>query len=133
MSTNSVLIYDGDCQFCQLSLEFGIRHMKTFPSYVAFQKIDPALFGLTIEQVRAQIWLVRSADNVNSSIGGHLAAAAILQMQGNLFYRLAGLLMKTPPISWVAKLAYGWIARNRHRLPGGSRTCKIQDTYLTGE
>jgi predicted DCC family thiol-disulfide oxidoreductase YuxK len=133
MSTNSVLIYDGDCQFCQLSLEFGIRHMKTFPSYVAFQKIDPALFGLTIEQVRAQIWLVRSADNVNSSIGGHLAAAAILQMQGNLFYRLAGLLMKTPPISWFAKLAYGWIARNRHRLPGGSRTCKIQDTYLTGE
>jgi predicted DCC family thiol-disulfide oxidoreductase YuxK len=133
MSTNSVLIYDGDCQFCQLSLEFGIRHMKTFPSYVAFQKIDQALFGLTIEQVRAQIWLVRSADNVNSSIGGHLAAAAILQMQGNLFYRLAGLLMKTPPISWVAKLAYGWIARNRHRLPGGSRTCKIQDTYLTGE
>jgi predicted DCC family thiol-disulfide oxidoreductase YuxK len=133
MSTNSVLIYDGDCQFCQLSLEFGIRHMKTFPSYVAFQKIDPALFELTIEQVRAQIWLVRSADNVNSSIGGHLAAAAILQMQGNLFYRLAGLLIKTPPISWLAKLAYGWIARNRHRLPGGSRTCKIQDTYLTGE
>jgi predicted DCC family thiol-disulfide oxidoreductase YuxK len=133
MSTNSVLIYDGDCQFCQLSLEFGIRHMKTFPSYVAFQKIDPALFGLTIEQVRAQIWLVRSADNFNSSIGGHLAAAAILQMQGNLFYRLAGLLMKTPPISWLAKLAYGWIARNRHRLPGGSRACKIQDTYLTGE
>jgi len=133
MSTKSVLIYDGDCQFCQLSLEFGIRHMKTFPSYVAFQKIDPALFGLTVEQVRSQIWLVRSEHNVNSSIGGHLAAAALLQMQGNLFYRLAGLLMKTPPISWLAKLAYGWIAQNRHRLPGGSRTCKIQDTYLTGE
>lgn len=130
MSTKSVLIYDGDCKFCQLSLEFGIRHMKTFPSYVAFQKIEPSTFGLTHDQVRSEIWLVGLGNQTDSVLGGHLAAAAILGMQRNPVYRLAGLLMKTPPTSWLAKATYGWVARNRHRLPGGTRACKIQDNYL---
>jgi predicted DCC family thiol-disulfide oxidoreductase YuxK len=51
-------------------------------------------------------------------------------MQANLFYRLAGFLMKTPPTSWLAKIAYHWIAKNRHRLPGGTKQCSIQDNYL---
>jgi predicted DCC family thiol-disulfide oxidoreductase YuxK len=129
MSTNQVLIYDGDCKFCQLSLEFGIKHMAIFPSYVAFQKIDPEIFGLTQQQVRAQIWLVDLAATSNKSLGGHLAAAEILLMQGNILYRLLGWLMKTPPTSWLAKIGYRWIADNRHRLPGGSRECKLIDNY----
>lgn len=132
MSSKPVLIYDGDCKFCQLSLEFGIRHMKVFPSYVAFQKIEPSAFGLTEEQVRSEIWLVEKGSEQTFNLGGHLAAAAILQMQANLFYRLAGFLMKTPPTSWLAKFVYRWIARNRHRLPGGTRQCSIQDNYLAG-
>lgn len=105
--------------------------MKNFPAYVAFQKIDPSVFGLTDGQVRSEIWLVGEGNKTESLLGGHLAAAAILEMQTNLFYRLAGFLMKTPPTSWLAKITYGWVARNRHRLPGGSRACNIQDNYLT--
>jgi len=132
MSSKPVLIYDGDCKFCQLSLEFGIRHMKVFPSYVAFQKIEPSSFGLTEKQVRSEIWLVDKRPNKNLRLGGHLAAAAILEMQTNLFYRVAGFLMKTPPTSWLAKVGYRWIARNRHRLPGGSKVCRIEDNYPAG-
>ena len=132
MTSKPVLIYDGDCKFCQLSLEFGIRHMKIFPLYVAFQKIEPSSFGLTEKQVRSEIWLVDNGPHQNLRLGGHLAAAAILQMQANLFYRVAGFLMKTPPTSWLAKVAYRWIARNRHRLPGGTKQCSIQDNYLSG-
>jgi len=132
MTSKPVLIYDGDCKFCQLSLEFGIRHMKIFPLYVAFQKIEPSSFGLTEKQVRSEIWLVDNGPDQNLRLGGHLAAAAILQMQANLFYRVAGFLMKTPPTSWLARVTYRWIARNRHRLPGGSKVCKIEDNYLAG-
>ena len=130
MSEKTVLIYDGDCKFCQLSLEFGIRHMKTFPAYVAFQKIDPSTFGLTFDQVRSEIWLVSPGSQTGSNLGGHLAAGAILEMQSNPLYKLAGFLMRIPPTSWLAKLTYGWIAHNRHRLPGGSKACSIQDNYL---
>jgi glycosyltransferase involved in cell wall biosynthesis len=49
-----VLIYDGDCQFCRLSLDFGLRILKNFPLYVAFQRINPKEFGLTLEQVKSQ-------------------------------------------------------------------------------
>jgi predicted DCC family thiol-disulfide oxidoreductase YuxK len=132
MTSKPVLIYDGDCKFCQLSLEFGIRHMKIFPLYVAFQKIEPSSFGLTEKQVRSEIWLVDNVPHQNLRLGGHLAAAAILQMQANLFYRVAGFLMKTPPTSWIAKIVYNWIAKNRHRLPGGTKQCSIQDNYLSG-
>ena len=133
MTSKPVLIYDGDCKFCQLSLEFGIRHMKVFPPYVAFQKIEPSSFSLTEKQVRSEIWLVDEGLNQSFRLGGHLAAAAILQMQSNLFFRLAGALMKTPPTSWLAEIAYRWVARNRHRLPGGARACTIQDNYLSGD
>jgi predicted DCC family thiol-disulfide oxidoreductase YuxK len=129
MSEKLVLIYDGDCKFCQLSLEFGIKHLRAFPQYVAFQKIDPKDFGLTASQVRSQIWLAQKTPSTAEVLGGHLAAGAILKLQPSLWLRALGWMASTPPTSWVADLLYRLIAANRHRLPGGSRECRIQDNY----
>jgi predicted DCC family thiol-disulfide oxidoreductase YuxK len=129
MSEKLVLIYDGDCKFCQLSLEFGIKHLRAFPQYVAFQKIDPKDFGLTASQVRSQIWLAQKTPSTAEVLGGHLAAGAILRLQPSRWLKLLGSLASTPPTSWVASLLYKLIAANRHRLPGGSRECRIQDNY----
>ena len=130
MQESRVLIYDGDCQFCQLSLEFGIKNLRIFPQYVAFQKINPKEFGLTEEQVRSQIWLAPKHPAVGASLGGHLAAGAILGLQPSLWLRALGWLASTPPTSWVADFIYRLIAANRHRLPGGSRACKLEDNYF---
>ena len=124
--TELVLIYDGDCQFCRLSLDFGLRILKKFPLHVAFQRINPEDFGLTEEQVKSQIWTV-GGDKPPS--GGHLAVAVLLEMQANPLYRALAWLIRTPPTSWIAKKLYFFIAANRHRLPGGSRECKLTDTY----
>ena len=123
---NIVLIYDGDCQFCRLSLEFGLRVLNAFPLYVAFQRINPSDFGLTTDQVKSQIWTVGAG---RPPSGGHLAVAELLGLQTNWFYRALGWLVRTPPTSWIAKKLYFFIAANRHRLPGGSRECKLTDTY----
>jgi predicted DCC family thiol-disulfide oxidoreductase YuxK len=131
MSEKLVLIYDGDCKFCQLSLEFGIKHLRAFPQYVAFQKIDPKDFGLTASQVRSQIWLAQKTPSTAEVLGGHLAAGAILKLQPSRWLRALGWLASTPPTSWVASLLYKVIAANRHRLPGGSRACKLEDNYRT--
>jgi predicted DCC family thiol-disulfide oxidoreductase YuxK len=130
VTKNRVLIYDGDCKFCQLSLDFGIRHLRTFPRYVAFQKIDPAQFGLTVDQVKTQIWLVNQELGSKEPKGGHLAAGEILTMQRNPFYKVLGWFVKTPPTSLLADVVYRWVAKNRHRLPGGSRQCKLEDNYF---
>ena len=130
MQESRVLIYDGDCQFCQLSLEFGIKNLRIFPQYVAFQRIDPQDFGLTEKQVRSQIWLAQKAPTTSKTLGGHLAAGAILKLQPSWWLRVLGWLASTPPTSWVANLLYKLIAANRHRLPGGSRACKIEDNYF---
>jgi predicted DCC family thiol-disulfide oxidoreductase YuxK len=130
MQESQVLIYDGDCQFCQLSLDFGIRHLRIFPQYVAFQKIDPRDFGLTTQQVRSQIWLAQKSSANAVALGGHLAAGAILRLQPSRWLRILGWLASNPPTSWVANLLYKVIAANRHRLPGGSRACKLEDNYF---
>ena len=130
MRESRVLIYDGDCQFCQLSLDFGIKNLRIFPQYVAFQRIDPKDFGLTEKQVRSQIWLAHKTPTRAAALGGHLAAGAILKLQPSWWLRALGWLASTPPTSWVANQLYKLIAANRHRLPGGSRACKIEDNYL---
>jgi predicted DCC family thiol-disulfide oxidoreductase YuxK len=122
----SLLIYDGDCQFCQLSLEFGIRVLEIFPKYAAYQRIEPSKFGLSTSDVRSQIWFITPG---SKPLGGHLAAAAILGLQTNVAWRLLGWFMRKTPTSWFAKWVYFFIAANRHRLPGGSRQCNLKDTY----
>ena len=129
MDESWVLIYDGDCQFCQLSLDFGIKKLRIFPQYVAFQKVDPNDFGLTAQQVRSQIWLAQRSPASAAALGGHLAAGAILKLQPSRRLRFLGWLASTPPTSWAADLLYKLIAANRHRLPGGSRACKLEDNY----
>jgi predicted DCC family thiol-disulfide oxidoreductase YuxK len=130
VSKPKVLIYDGDCQFCRLSLEFGIKNLPVFPQYTAFQRINPADFGLTEPQVRSKIWLVEKGTPVNTPLGGHLAAGAILLNQTKPLLRALGWMISTPPTSWLADLTYRLIAANRHRLPGGTRQCKLEDNYL---
>jgi predicted DCC family thiol-disulfide oxidoreductase YuxK len=130
MLESKVLIYDGDCQFCQLSLDFGIRNLRKFPQYVAFQRIQPGHFGLTDEQVRSQIWLAQKTPASAAPLGGHLAAGAILKLQPSRWLKGLGWLISTPPTSWAADLLYKFVAANRHRLPGGSRACKIEDNYF---
>ncbi|WP_296629891.1 DCC1-like thiol-disulfide oxidoreductase family protein [Rhodoluna sp.] len=121
MNESATLIYDGDCAFCRQSLRWGIDHLPWFSRYVAFQKINPADYGLTEAQVREQIWLVDG----EKRLGGHRAAAWILSQQPTYGWRLLGSLITF--YSPVSALVYAWVAKNRHRLPGGTKECSIDD------
>jgi predicted DCC family thiol-disulfide oxidoreductase YuxK len=128
MQKTAFLIYDGDCAFCQLSLQWGIDNLPWFPPYVAFQKINPTDFGLTQEQVRSQIFVVDS----NRTFGGHRAGAWILTHQpkpgaASALWRTFGHLINF--FSPISAVAYRAVAANRHRLPGGSATCKLEDNF----
>jgi predicted DCC family thiol-disulfide oxidoreductase YuxK len=79
--------------------------------------------------VSSQVWLVGPSNEGIKPLGGHLAVTQILLDQPQFYWRWLGFLMKTPPFSFVADLVYKWVAKNRHRLPGGSRACKLEDTF----
>lgn len=126
MLEHGLLIYDGDCKFCQLSLDFALRKLENMPKYVAFQRINPSDFGLTAEQVRQEIWLFRTG---HDPLGGHRAIAELFSSQKKRFWRLLGKLMQLAPIDPIAASVYRWVARHRHQLPGGSKECQLKDTF----
>jgi predicted DCC family thiol-disulfide oxidoreductase YuxK len=54
---------------------------------------------------------------------GARGAVEVIRRLGPI-WRILAPIMAHPPVLWVAKLVYAWVARNRHRL--GSGTCEIE-------
>lgn len=121
MNTNAVLIYDGDCAFCKNSLRIALEKLPIFCRYSAYQNTDISALGLTTAQVQAQVWLVDG----ETKLGGHRAVAWLLLNQSEIGWRALGrLILIASPVS---ALIYRWVAKNRHRLPGGTKECSIED------
>ena len=121
MNSNAVLIYDGDCAFCKNSLRIALAKLPTFCRYSAYQSTDLAALGLTVADAQSQVWLVDGS----TKLGGHRAVAWLLLNQRELGWRALGrLILLASPLS---ALIYSWVAKNRHRLPGGTKECSIED------
>lgn len=118
----SVLIYDGDCAFCNRSLQFGLRNLRWFPRYRPFQELTENEYGRPRSDFEKSIWIIGDA----RQLPGHKAAAWILLQQTNPMHRALGALIYFGgPMS---ALAYRLIAKNRHRMPGGTAACEIEST-----
>lgn len=117
-----LLIYDGDCAFCQRCTELAGRLPVAVPAE-PFQLLDAAAYGLTPGQVRAAAWWI-GADG--SRRRGHRAVAAVLSAQPGRVWRTVGWILDRPPVGWLAAPAYALVARLRHRLPGGTARCRVE-------
>lgn len=117
MTSGAVLIYDADCGFCRSSLAVGRRVLAWTPRAVGFQHVDLALYGLTEAEARRSVQLVRPG---RPTLHGAAAIVAILRAQPSAPWRLAGHVLATPPISWIAEGCYRLVARYRRRLPGST-------------
>ena len=117
-----MLIYDGDCVFCTRCAVWAEQRLPEGAEVVAWQAVpDLGRYGLTVDDVTsAAYWVDRSG----KAHRGHRAAARTLLAIGGA-WRLLGALLLVPPISWLAAGLYELIARNRHRMPGGSPACKV--------
>jgi predicted DCC family thiol-disulfide oxidoreductase YuxK len=121
MDNGGLLIYDGDCAFCKNSLKWAIDNLSRMPRYVAYQKLDLNEYSLSLEEVKAKVWVLLETQQ----LGGHRAVAWLFSSQIELRWRVLGAFISiTSPISgWV----YSWIAKNRHLMPGGTKECTIDD------
>lgn len=116
----ATLVYDGDCAFCTSSVRWVPRLRLRVDEMVAWQHADLGSLGLTEQQCDEAAWLV-----VDGRRWGGAAAAAHLLLRGPWYWRPLGVLLLTPPFSWVARAAYRWIAKNRDRMPGGTAACAL--------
>ncbi|APH45154.1 hypothetical protein BMW26_09465 [Microbacterium sp. 1.5R] len=121
MHARPLLVYDGDCAFCTTWVQRLERWLGRFPEAQPWQWLDLDEIGLSSADVTRYAWLLVGARRMR----GHAAFAGLLRMQRSRQLRFAGVLLVTPPFSWVAALGYSLIARFRHRLPGGTAACAL--------
>jgi predicted DCC family thiol-disulfide oxidoreductase YuxK len=119
--TVPTLVYDGDCAFCTSCAEFIGRHMRGAAHVVPWQFADLDALGLTVEQCEQAVQWVGTDGRVTS---GPEAIADLLRGSGQAWRPLGWLLARRPVLA-AAWPAYRWVARNRHRMPGGTPACSL--------
>ncbi len=117
-----LLVFDGDCAFCTTWVRRLERLLTRFPDAQPHQWIDFAALGLSRHDVTHYVWLLTEDGR---RFCGHEAVAALFRAQPGLHWRFLGHLLVTPPFSWAAAVAYAFVARFRHRLPGGTPQCAM--------
>lgn len=93
--------------------------LPVMPDTIPYQQADLDTLAFTLEEVAERVWLVTA----NQHYGGHLAISAMLRLQPHAGWRFLGWILATPPFATAAAVGYSFIARIRHRLPGGTPAC----------
>jgi len=125
--TYGTVIYDGDCAFCSSSVRFLQRVVKPGATFVPYQFINPADFGLTLAECETALRYVHPD---GSTFAGHEAYRQMLKQEGGAWAAL-GFLMRTPGYYAIANAVYRLIAKNRHKMPGGTPTCSLENRPRT--
>lgn len=109
----SVLLYDGDCMFCNRSVDLGAR-MGARVDFQPWQRADLDTLGVSEERAQREVVLV--APNGRTRSGASAVAALLWTCPGP--WRYAGPVLDLPGVRTVAELVYRLISDNRHRLAG---------------
>ncbi|THV38539.1 thiol-disulfide oxidoreductase DCC family protein [Glycomyces buryatensis] len=118
--TKPVFLYDGDCAFCSTSAEFIERRVRNDADVKPWQWMDLDALGVTQQDAEdAVMWIepgfVKSGPD----------AIAVLLRRAQWYWKPLGWIASLKPVSWAAWPVYRLIARNRHRLPGGTPACSL--------
>lgn len=119
-----VFLYDGDCAFCTSCARFIERHIPTSAEVTPWQFADLEALGIsTADAERAVQWIHPGPGRPLRADGP--AAIARLLVDAGSYWRPLAWLLELPPFRWIAGPAYRLVARNRHRLPGGTAACQL--------
>jgi predicted DCC family thiol-disulfide oxidoreductase YuxK len=117
--TRPVLVFDGDCAFCTSCARL-LERIGPEAQIVAWQVADLDELGITAAQAAEALRWVGADGTVRS---GHEALAAALGAAPRPRWRVLGRGLLLPGVSPAAAAGYRLVARNRHRLPGGTPAC----------
>lgn len=112
------LLYDADCAFCTRSAGW-LRRLPLHVDVLPMQSLDLAAHGIDPGRAERELPFL---PETGPPAYGHRAFAGALAT-GPWWCRL----LTAPVLSPVAAGVYRLVARNRHRLPGGSDACALPD------
>lgn len=118
-----LFLYDGDCAFCSASARFIERRIPTPGTEVApWQLTELEPLGVTLQEADESV--VHIDPELHRTFGP-VAIARLLRSSTSPLWRALGALLGLRLTLVVAWPVYRWIARNRHRMPGGTATCSL--------
>ena len=113
-------MFDGDCGFCTTSAQ-AVQRLFPDVDVVPWQRADLTGFGLTPQECTDAVqWIGIDGSRATGAEG----IGRLLIAHGPVWAAI-GLLAQVPPTSWAAAAVYRAVARNRHRLPGGTPACAL--------
>lgn len=115
------LVFDGDCGFCTSVARHFEKRSFTPITIAAWQLTDLSELGLTADMAAEEVYLV----NDRGVFGGAECFAELMRIQGDPFHRMVAWGMRLPGIRDLCAWGYRMVARNRHRLPGGTPACEL--------
>jgi predicted DCC family thiol-disulfide oxidoreductase YuxK len=124
VTDQAVFLFDGDCGFCTRCARFLQRHVPTPVRIVAWQAVDLRPLGVSAAQCAEAVQYVAGG----RTTAGPVAIADLLRTATGVrgvVWRVAGAVLARGPVRALAWPGYRWVARHRHRFPGGSATCEL--------
>jgi predicted DCC family thiol-disulfide oxidoreductase YuxK len=115
-----VLLYDADCAFCTRAAAV-VPKLRLAVGVCSLQSVDLAKLGVDPDRATRELPFVDASGAVSY---GHVAVAGALRT-GPLPLKIAGRIMTLPGLNPVFAALYRLVAKNRHRLPGGSAACQL--------
>lgn len=118
----SLLLLDGDCGFCQKAAEAARSTLfRSTLTAAPFQRVGLDEFGLTPQCCEETLHVIDPRGGVRT---GSDAVAEVL-LASRFPWPLLGRALYLPGLRRLAQGIYARVARNRHRLPGGSAACRL--------
>ena len=120
-SETAVLIFDGDCGFCTSTANYIKTQSSTAIEIEPWQWVELSKFGLSKEKAASKVQLFAGG----KTYAGHLAFAKLLRLQKQWRFKFLGGILVIPPFNLAARLGYFYVAKYRHKLPGGTPACAL--------
>ncbi len=118
-----VVVFDGDCGFCQTTVDFikKIDWLKKF-DFVPYQKDDflRKYSFLTPEMCEKEIFLIKE----NGKYYGGYDAFKIMSLYLPLTFFVSWFFF-LPGVVHLGRIIYKIIAANRHKIRLGDKVCKV--------
>ncbi len=123
----TVLVFDGDCGFCTWSAARLADWSRGALVTVPWQRADLPALGLDEAQCATAVQYV---DASGTRAGGRAVAAALRCCRQP--WRTLGIVLSSPVLEPLVERAYVLVAANRHRLPGSTPACRLDDDARFG-
>jgi predicted DCC family thiol-disulfide oxidoreductase YuxK len=117
----AIVIYDGDCAFCSSAARLAQKRIAPKLTYSPYQFTELAKYAITVQAAQSSLKFVAASGQVFSA---NFAVSQIMR-SGNRFWNIVGVVVDLPIIRSLAALGYNLTAKYRHKLPGGTPTCKM--------